>query len=155
MYHFLYATYKYRPWKVQVHLRNVAYRSVQETNRAVQEHYRNVKKSYHNVKEPYRARSVPYRARGVLAQFRVGTCTIIFWDLKSCSLDVKKVNMNPQTYDVSPPPPPPQTVWWLPSIDRPYIFTPTLTFFIGIIYIYIYIWQFEIELGICIISDTG
>ena len=51
----------YRPWNVQVHLRNEPYRSVQETNRTVQEAYRTVQKAYRTVQEPYRTVQKAYR----------------------------------------------------------------------------------------------
>jgi hypothetical protein len=51
----------YRPWNVQVHLRNVPYHSVQEANRTVQETNRTVQEVYRTVQEPYRTVQKAYR----------------------------------------------------------------------------------------------
>jgi hypothetical protein len=59
--HYFGVLFYYRPWNVQVHLRNEPYCSVQETNRSVQETNRTVQKAYRTVQEPYRTVQKAYR----------------------------------------------------------------------------------------------
>jgi hypothetical protein len=65
----------YRPWNVQVYLRNVPYRSVQETNHTLQEAYCTMQEAYCTVKQPYRSMQKAHRTvqelyRTVLKAYR-------------------------------------------------------------------------------------